>query len=350
METFERRYDIDWVRVIAIGLLLIYHAAIGFQSWGGLTGFIVNSTAWEALWVPMAMLNIWRIPLLFFVSGMGVYFALQNRNWKQLLTERTGRILIPFAFGIFTIVPLHLYLLQYYYAWPLSYSPNPAHLWFLGNLFACVVFLLPVFYFLKKHERNRVVVKVKKQFATLSGILIVLLSFVAEVLLVSPIRFEMYAMTWHGFYLGLLAFFFGFCFMFSGFDFWIMLQRYRWGFLAGSLLLFLFRFTRLDLHAPMYYLAVESNLWIFSVFAFSFRHLNRPGKILQYLSQAAFPVYILHMLFLSIGSLLIFPLQLNVYLKFALLLLFTVTSCFLVYEYLIRRKKLLSPLFGLRKK
>jgi glucan biosynthesis protein C len=100
-----RRYDIDWLRVIAIGLLLIYHVAIGFQSWGGMIGFIATSKPWTALWTPMAMLNLWRIPLLFFVSGMGVYFAMQMRNWKQLITERTLRILLPFVFGMFAIVP-----------------------------------------------------------------------------------------------------------------------------------------------------------------------------------------------------------------------------------------------------
>ena len=79
MLTSNRRYDIDWVRVIAIGLLLIYHVAIGFQSWGIMIGFIANEKTWESLWIPMAMLNVWRIPLLFFVSGMGTYFAIQNR-------------------------------------------------------------------------------------------------------------------------------------------------------------------------------------------------------------------------------------------------------------------------------
>ena len=54
----ERRYDIDWVRVIAIGLLLIYHVAIGFQPWGIMIGFIANKQPWESLWIPMAMLNI----------------------------------------------------------------------------------------------------------------------------------------------------------------------------------------------------------------------------------------------------------------------------------------------------
>lgn len=60
-----RRYDIDWLRVIAIGLLLIYHIAIGFQPWGVFIGFIQNDEALESIWIPMSMLNVWRIPLLF---------------------------------------------------------------------------------------------------------------------------------------------------------------------------------------------------------------------------------------------------------------------------------------------
>ena len=152
MLTTNRRYDIDWLRVIAIGLLLLYHVAIGFQVWGIMLGFITNGKPLESLWIPMTMLNVWRIPLLFFVSGMGVYFAIQNRNWKQLLKERAVRIFIPFVFGIFVIVPIHLYLWQLYYQRELNYYTNPAHLWFLGNIFAYVIILLPVFFYLKRNE------------------------------------------------------------------------------------------------------------------------------------------------------------------------------------------------------
>ncbi|UCG26758.1 MAG: acyltransferase family protein, partial [Bacteroidales bacterium] len=88
MSTEGRRYDIDWLRVIAIGLLLIYHIAIGFQPWGVFIMFIQSEESLEFLWIPMSMLNVWRIPLLFFVSGMGVCFAIRKRNWKQLLQER----------------------------------------------------------------------------------------------------------------------------------------------------------------------------------------------------------------------------------------------------------------------
>ena len=104
----ERRHDIDWLRVIAIGLLLVYHIAIIFQPWAMFIGFIRSQELITDLWKPMTLLNVWRIPLLFYVSGMGVYFALRKRNWKQLIRERSVRILLPFLFGIVAITPLHM--------------------------------------------------------------------------------------------------------------------------------------------------------------------------------------------------------------------------------------------------
>ena len=148
MDTTTRRYDIDWIRVIAIGLLLIYHVAIGFQPWGMMIAFITNDESWTSLWIPMSMLNVWRIPLLFFVSGMGVYFALQNRNWKQLIAERAGRILVPFLFGVVTLVPIHMYLWQRYYHFNATYEPNPGHVWFLANIFIYVVVLARLIFYL----------------------------------------------------------------------------------------------------------------------------------------------------------------------------------------------------------
>src|SRR5690606_38020294 len=199
MSTINRRYDIDWVRVIAIGLLLVYHVAVGFQSWGIMIGFITNDKPWGSLWIPMAMLNVWRIPLLFFVSGMGVCFAMRKRNWKELLLERTGRILVPYAFGMVFIFPVSLYLWQRYYQFEITYHPHPGHLWFLGNLFVYVLILAPVFFYLKRNEVGRVVLWLKKILGHPGGLLIVVSAFIAEVMLVNPRPYELYAMTWHGF-------------------------------------------------------------------------------------------------------------------------------------------------------
>jgi len=349
MQPSTRRYDIDWVRVIAIGLLLIYHVAICFQSWGIMIGFITNNKAWESLWIPMTMLNIWRIPLLFFVSGMGVFFALQNRNWKQLLKERASRILVPFVFGIFTIVPIHIYLWQHYYHWKLTYIPNPAHLWFLGNIFIYLVILSPVFFYLKKNEGGILVGWIKKTFSNQAGMLVVIVAFMFEAFLVDPNPFELYAMTWHGFFLGLLAFLFGFCFVLSGTSFWNTILKWRWLFLVAAGLLYAYRLLQFQIQVPGYQLAVESNLWIFSVLAFSYKYLNKPSRVLSYLSQAAYPIYIIHMIFLFLASLLIFPLNLETPLKFFLVIVLTGVGCFVFYELLIRRVNLIRPLFGLKR-
>ncbi|WP_257666121.1 acyltransferase family protein [Parapedobacter tibetensis] len=345
----ERRYDIDWIRVIAIGLLLLYHVAIGFQPWGIMIGFIANDQPWQSLWVPMTILNVWRIPLLFFVSGMGVYFALRNRTWKQLLRERAMRILLPFLFGMVAIVPIHVYIWQRYYHFDVSYMPGPGHLWFLGNLFSYVIVLWPMFYYLRRQEGKKLTYWAAKLFRTPLGLLPVFAVFIAETLIVNPLPFELYAMTWHGFFLGLAAFFFGFFFVWCGTPFWNMLLHWRGLFLAAAVGLFVLRLFIFQPMAPNYLLSIESNCWILAVFAFGYKYLNYPSRALSYLSQAAYPVYIVHMIFLYLGSLLIFPLKVAAPVQFILVLLFTGVGCFAFYELFVKRITFIRPLFGLKK-
>lgn len=350
MSTINRRYDIDWIRVIAIGLLLIYHIAIGFQPWGMMIAFITNKESWGSLWIPMMALNVWRIPLLFFVSGMGVYFAMQNRNWKELIKERTFRIWLPFVFGMFCIVPIHLYLWQSYYGMSTSYKFDPGHLWFLANVFCYVVVWSPLFFYLKKNENGVIVKGIQKIFGTPLVWFIAVAAFTAEAMIIKPFPYELYAMTGHGFFLGLLAFLFGFCFVLAGDGFWTMIVKWRWIFVAIAIGLFILRWQFFPMNTPAYRLVMESQSWIFSVLAFGHRYLNKPGKVLNYLSQAAYPVYILHMIFLYLGSVLLFPLALDVTMKFIALVVFTVAGCFLTYELVVRRIGVARILFGLGKR
>lgn len=350
MDTSKRRHDIDWIRVIAIGLLLLYHVAIGFQPWGIMIGFITLEESWESLWIPMTMLNIWRIPLLFTVSGMGVYFAMKNRSWKQLIQERSRRILIPYLFGYFFIVPLHVYLWQTHFQFDRVYSANPGHLWFLGNIFVYVLLLLPLFQYLKKNEDGVLVKSIKRMMRTPLGLLPVVGVFMAEAWILDPRPYGMYAMTWHGFFLGLLAFFFGYCYVLAGSSFWEMVLKWRWLFLILAGAFFMVRLAHFQSFAPNYLLAIESNCWILTVFAFGYKYLNRPSKALSYLSQAAYPVYIVHMIVLYLGSMLLFPMDIATPLKFGLLLAFTLIGCFALYELVIRRVDVIGPLFGLKRK
>jgi len=348
MPTANRRYDIDWLRVIAIGLLLIYHITIVFQPWGVFIGFIQSDKPLESLWIPMSMLNVWRIPLLFFVSGMGVCFAIRKRNWKQLILERTRRILLPFLFGVVFIVPIHIFIWQKYYSQDLKYSLEPGHLWFLANIFIYVTLLSPVFFYLKRNENGIINRWLKILFGSLPGLSLVFVAFVVEVVLIKPESFEMYVMTLHGFLLGFLAFLFGFCFILVGNSFWKTILKWRWLFLAVSVILYLIRVLAFQLKAPNYLMAIESNAWIFTAFGFAYRYLNNPSKALSYFSQAAYPIYIIHMIFLYLGCYLIIPMGIPTIFKFILIVTFTSTGCLFVYHFIIRRVKILRPLFGLK--
>lgn len=344
-----RRHDIDWLRVIAIGLLLIYHTAIGFQPWGLFIGFITNDEFLQSLWTPMTLLNIWRIPILFYISGMGLFLAFQNRNLKQLLIERLKRIGIPFFFGSIAIVPIHLILIQNYYGTEIAFNPSMGHLWFLGNILVYVILLSPILFFFKKRNNFGIVRLIKKLFSNPLGLLFIILLFILEAFLTKPPIYEMYAYTTHGFHLGLVAFLSGFLFMFCGEPFWTMIVKWRWLFLVVASTLFFMRTSQIVSQQNYYSLVVESNCWIFALFAFAKKYLSKESNKLTYLKEAAYPVYILHMAFLYLGSSLIFPLNLAVELKFVLLLLITVGGTLFFYEFVIRRLNAIKPLFGLNR-
>lgn len=344
----ERRHDIDWLRVIAIGLLLIYHIAIVFQPWAMFIAFIKSNESLEIIWIPMSMLNVWRIPLLFYVSGMGLYFAMRKRNWKQLLLERTKRILLPFAFGIIAIVPLHMLIFQDYYNLPLSYYVHQGHLWFLGNIFMYVLILFPLFFYLKKHDNG----KFKKALSIVLGNpavpVFISLFFILEVALINPQQFALYAQTWHGFLMGFLAFFFGFILVYSGQVFWNTVLKWKWFYIGLAIIMYAIRITHFGGESPGYLIAIESNFWIFGVFGLSYKYLNKPSKTLTYLSQAAYPIYIIHMFVLYAATSLILPLELHIVFKLISIVLLTFLGCYLIYEFLIRRSSFLKPLFGLK--
>jgi len=346
--TTNRRYDIDWLRVIAIGLLLIYHIAIIFQPWAMFIGFIRSDEAIENLWTPMTMLNVWRIPLLFYMSGMGLFFAIKKRNWKQLLLERTKRILIPFVFGFFAITPLYIFIFQKYYNIPLSYYPHSGHLWFLGNIFSYVVLLSPLCFYLKKHGNGKFRKALSKFMSYAIGPLAISVFYMLELGIVKPQLFELYAQTWHGFFIGFLAFFFGFLFVYSGTAFWETVLKWKWLYIGMAAVLYAIRLSGFETFSTMYLTAIESNCWIFGAFGLGYKYLNKPSAILSYLSQAAYPVYIIHMVALYAGAMIFLPLEISPFLQFFAITAFTFTFCYFVYELIIRRVALLRPLFGIK--
>jgi len=344
-----RRYDIDWLRTLALGLLIIYHATIGFQSWAKEIFIIQNQQPLEALWPLMAMFNVWRIPILFVVSGMGVCFAMEHRTWKLLLKERTSRILVPFIFGFFCICPITTYIACLYYDIKPAYLPNPGHLWFLGNIFIYVLLLLPLLFYFQKRPQNAVSKIFTQCFRHPTGLYLVTLPFLVEAVLIQPEYFSLYVGTSHGFWLGLLCFLTGFILISLKDVFWCAVEGVRHLALTMAFGLYLVRLLFFGLESPAFVTAFESTNWIFAILGYGSIYLNKSSPILTYLSKAVYPVYIIHWPIQFALSYYLFPLSLPAPIKLLILLLTTLGLSFIAYELLIRHIAWIRPLFGMRR-
>lgn len=345
----ERRYDIDWLRVIAIAFLLIYHIGIIFQPWGFFIGFIQSAETSDAMWYPFAMLNVWRIPLLFFVSGMGLCFAARRRNWKELLKDRAIRILLPLVFGSIFIVPLHVFLFQYYYELDLEFDLSTGHLWFLLNICVYVIQIIGLT-FLRKDYNYSFFNFFRKLLKQPYLVYLFMIPFILEAVLMNPDIFTMYVGSGHGFVLGMLAFWCGYIFVAIGDPFWDAVTKMRIPSLIIAVGLYIIRAIYFDLSSPNYLQAIESISWIFAAFGFAYKYMNKPSRYLGYLSRAVYPVYIIHMVFLFFAAAIILPLELSLELSFILIILITFAGCMITYELIIKRVGLLRPLFGLKRK
>ncbi len=346
--TRQRRYDIDRIRSVALVLLIVYHIVISFQSWAKAIGFIQNDQSLEWLWIPMSALNVWRIPILFMISGMGAFFAMERRTVKQFLTERSIRIVIPLVFGFFFICPITDYVLMNHYEMEVSYNPNAGHLWFLINIICYVMYFTSALWALNAYPDNAIVRFLSRALRRPWLIYAAAIPLMVEVLIVNP---EYYASfpTPHGHFVGMLCFLTGLVFVSLKDVFWSAVQRVRGLSLLLALLLFFVRLLVFELEGvPNYLTALESMCWMLAVLGFGSAYLNKPSRRLAFFSEAVFPIYIIHFPIQYAISYYLMPLALPAILKLGILLVGTFGVCLLMYEIVLRRLKWIRPLFGMK--
>jgi len=177
----ERRYDIDWLRIIAIIAVFLLHSTHFFDE--GTDWHVQNNDQSVAVLVFRGLINMWVMELLFLLSGAASWFSLRSKTGGQYLLERVKRIFVPlYTVGIFVLLPPTLYFSlvtnqgftgNYWQMYPtylnhvISYGFNikspyffgiwPGHLWFLQFLFIMSVVLLPLLLFLRSERGNRLV-------------------------------------------------------------------------------------------------------------------------------------------------------------------------------------------------
>ena len=101
-----RRYDLDWLRTAAFGLLILYHVGMFYVSWDW---HVKSSRASDALEPLMLLANPWRLSLLFLVAGAASRFMLDRMSLAGFTAARMGRLWPPLLLAVFVIVPPQSY-------------------------------------------------------------------------------------------------------------------------------------------------------------------------------------------------------------------------------------------------
>ncbi len=366
-----RRYDLDWIRVIVFGILIIYHVGMFFVPWGW---HIKNNEISSDLRWPMLFVNQWRLASLFLISGMGTCFAMSRRSSRQYITERLKRLLVPLIFGMLVIVPPQVYIERlayngytagYFHFWiydafqgvypegNLSWH----HLWFLPYLLIFSIVLTPLFVFLKKHPESTFLQFQRNLLQRSPWHLLwyIIPLFLAEGL-VEPFFEVTHALIddWFTIVFFIFIFFYGFNFISIGPTFWKALDRIKKSALILGIGIFAIYFyllfledTTLKHFVEAAFKTVNMWLWLLVIFGYGASFLNKPSKILSYCNTAVYPFYILHQTVTVILCYFIFQSDLSITVKFLFLSVGTFLISGLIYE-LIRRIKILRPLFGLK--
>jgi glucan biosynthesis protein C len=373
----QRRHDIDALRALAFGLLILYH--LGMYYVAGWPWHLKSPHAAEWLRWPMQFVNIWRMDLVFLVSGIAFGFLSKGATspWR-LIAQRAWRLLLPLVFGMYVVVSFQAYaeavdkgaiapgfgafMLRYAAGgpWPKNafagsdFGITWMHLWYLPYLFvysALLALLLPLM-------RQPAGQRLRAAFNALRGwklLLLPALPLVLYTLVLGP-RFPATHDLLHDGYLHPLyftVFLYGY-WMGTDAGIWRELARLRHQALLLALLLaasfFLLRaFVPADL-AWLPRLARALYLWIAlaAILGLAHRHLNRPWRWLPWANESVYPWYMLHQTLIVAGAFLLARWQLGAVLEPALLLAITVGGCWLLTDGLIRRLRWLRPLFGLK--
>lgn len=368
-----RHYGMDWLRIGAFAILILYHVAMVFVPWG----FHVKSAhrAGDIAMLPMLAANAWRLTLLFVVSGYATraLFA-RSHGIGAFIGDRSRRLLVPLLFGMAVITPpqgwielvtQHGYTESFLHFWARDWFrpakiagvsvPSWNHLWFVIYLWVytavlalSIVLVRPLRW---QHGFDRA-------FAGI-GVLLLPLGWYAAV---HVWWFRMVGET-HGLFDDpmahlqyLFAFLFGFGLARGEGVMAAVVRWHRWA--AGAAALGYGWVAAVQLGwvpyegdwARAYGLAHALEQWasIIALIGFAERHCNRDAPIRPMLTEAVFPFYLIHQTVIVVVAYWLRGAGLSMPAESALLVTATIGGC--AGFYLVgRRIGPLRPLIGLRR-
>lgn len=379
MSTSVRRYDLDWLRLIAIAILLFYHTGMIFCSWGF---HIKNNETSQVFDFWMVWLHPWRMPMLLFISGAGTYMALGKRTKKQFAGERFRRLFIPLLFGMFFVVPPQIYF-EYYDKYPnfwefyktvfefKTYPPGSFswhHLWFVLYLLVYSLVLLPFLGFIRSERSANFKLTARKWLSTSWGMLLIpsVFIFLTQLLLRPYFPKELHNMTDLSYIVFYGCFFFFGVVFYSDQELWQSIEKNRKKLLIAALLIII-PFYGVFMH---WHKVIDTGIhddrtldlifdissiflsWftLITVIGYGQRYLNKPNPILPYTNEGLYPFYILHQTVIIWLGFYICQLEWSIAAKFWSVSLLTLLFCLVFYFALIRPFNVMRLFFGVKPK
>jgi len=378
----QRRYDLDWIRIFAFGLLVLYHVGMSYVSWD----WHVKSPAAGPALEPLMLLSApWRLSLLFLVSGAATAFLLGRGDGRPFLGPRSARLLLPLAFGMLVVVVPQAYyevveklpggyhegylvFWGRYLAGDGSFCrdgdclelPTWNHLWFVAYLW-CYTAVLWLLLRLAPRASGRAAAALRVLLARPWGLLLPLL-FLGAARMVLAWRYpSTHALVddWYNHAQYLSLFLLGYAIALPG-PHCALIERARWPALAAALAACAYlawsmgRFAEAPPPEALRWLqragwAVQQWGAIVAILGFARRLAPGDGPARRYLAEAVFPVYILHQTVIVVLAHRLKPLALPPAVEGPLLVVATFALCLAGYE-LARRAGPLRPLLGLRRR
>jgi glucan biosynthesis protein C len=372
-----RRYDLDWLRIGAFGLLILYHIGMFFVSWDW---HVKSAHAGPGdplgLQPLMLLTSPWRLALLFLIAGCATRFMADRLDRATMLKSRSQRLLLPLVFGMLVIVPPQTYYeivekLGFQDGWLAFYVnyiafhdgwrpggrllivPTWNHLWFVAYLWVYSMMVILLRPMLLSTPVRRIAGWLADRLNGTALLLAPPLLITAIRLWLRPLFGETHALVddWylHAVYLPLFLFGYGIA---KADAVWSAIERLRWVALGMAMLcyggLVWFMLDGSPVLAPWRSVVWAFDLWawILMLLGFARRLLAFDHPARGYLTQAVFPFYILHQTVIVVAGHHLTGLALPAWAEGMILVPVTLLACWLGYE-VIRRIGWLRPWFGL---
>jgi hypothetical protein len=108
MSSSNRRFEFDWLRVLAILVVFLYHST-RFFNLGDWHVKNVNTYVWVEIWNIFA--TRWMMPLFFIISGASLFYAIgKSADWRKFYVDKFLRLMIPVLIASVTHSILQVYL------------------------------------------------------------------------------------------------------------------------------------------------------------------------------------------------------------------------------------------------